>query len=85
MRITLNAAEMARLFQQDPDTRNDGGWQQLLVSLQNKTNRPTGELDLDQDDLEKIPRYAFDYKQGGWEDTLIAIFSRTLGPKLGRP
>jgi hypothetical protein len=32
----------------------------------------------------RIPKYAFDYKQDGWEDRLKAIFSRTLGPNLGR-
>ncbi len=85
MLITLNAAEIDRLFKQDPATKTDGGWQKLLVSLQEKVDTTTGEIDLDADDLEKIPRYAFDYKQGGWEDTLIAIFSRTLGHKLGRP
>jgi hypothetical protein len=85
MLVTLNSAEIDRLFQQDPATRSDGGWQRLLVSLQEKVNTATGEIDLDAGDLEKIPRYAFDYEQGGWEDTLISVFSRTLGPKLGRP
>ena len=85
MQITLNAGEMGRLFKQDPATKGDGGWQRLLVELQEKADPSTGVIDLDGDDLEKIPRYAFDYKNGGWEDTLIAIFSRTLGTNLGRP
>lgn len=85
MQVTLSQTEIDRLFQQDPRTEGDGGWQKLLVTLQKKTDRSSGVINLGPDDLEKIPRYAFDYKQGGWENTLIAIFSRTLGPKLGRP
>jgi len=84
MLVTLNATEIARLDQQDPASENDGGWQKLIVSLQKKVDRATGGLDLTSADLDKIPRYAFDYYKGGWENTLIAIFSRTLGPKLGR-
>jgi hypothetical protein len=85
MQIVLNQTEMDRLFKQHPDTEKDGGWQGLLVSLQKKLNTTTGDIDLSPLDLEKIPRYAFDYDKGGWEDTLKAIFSRILGPKLGRP
>ena len=84
MQVVLNKAEVARLFQQDPSTKRDGGWQSLIVGLQAKLDRSTGSIDLDAKDLERIPRYAFDYNTGGWEDTLIAIFSRTLGPRLGR-
>ena len=42
--------------------------------------------DVTDQELEQIPRYAFDYGQGGWEDRLRAIFSRHLGGSLrGRP
>jgi hypothetical protein len=84
MHVTLTPGEMAVLFRQDPRTQKDGGFQGLLVSLEKRIDRSSGHLDLTPDDLEKIPRYAFDYKNGGWEDRLMAIFSRELGPKLGR-
>jgi hypothetical protein len=35
-------------------------------------------------DQEEIVRYAFGYQHGGWQDRLVAIFGRTLGPELGR-
>jgi len=84
MNIVLNSNEIAVLFQQDPTTAGDGGFQSLLVRLQGNCDQSTGELHLSGNDLEKIARYAFDYGNGGWEDRLTSIFSRTLGPKLGR-
>lgn len=82
--VTLNQDEIQILDRQDPVTEKDGGFQGLLVDLQSSLNRRTGELLLTDDHEEKIPRYAFDYKNGGWEDRLKSIFSRTLGTSLGR-
>ena len=82
--VALNEAEMVELERQDPDTESDGGFQGLLVGLRRKLNRATGNLELEDADLERIPRYAFDYGNGGWERRLVAIFSRTLGLRLGR-
>jgi hypothetical protein len=56
----------------------------LLVNLQRKVNRATNVISLDLRDLERIPRYAFDYGRGGWEDRLSFIFGRAVGPGLGR-
>jgi hypothetical protein len=47
-------------------------------------NHATGEIKLSDDDLAEIQRCAFDYKQGGFEDRLVFIFGRVLGPKFGR-
>jgi hypothetical protein len=82
--LILNAAEMEILFRQDPATKVDGGWQRLLVTLQELTDQPTGEIAIPPRILERIQRYAFEYGNGGWEDRLTAIFGRTLGPGLGR-
>ena len=84
MNVVLNTAEMAVLCRQDPATGDDGGFQGLLVRLQGRCDQATGELHLSMTDRERIPRYAFDYKNGGWEDQLLSIFRRSLGPKLGR-
>ena len=84
MRVTLNAIEMEILFRQDPTTQRNGGYQRLLVRLQKNTHRSTGELALSDSDLERIPRYAFDYGNGGWEGRLTGIFQRHLGDRLGR-
>ena len=82
--VVLSPHEIAVLDRQDPSTEQDGGWQSLLVGLQQKLNRDTGELVLDDADLERIPRYAFDYGNGGWESRLLNIFERHLGAGLGR-
>ena len=84
MNVVLNAAEMAVLFTQDPATARDGGFQSFLVRLQGKCDQTTGKILLSGDDLEKIPQYAFDYKNGGWQDRLLAICGRSLGSNLGR-
>ncbi|AEB10654.1 hypothetical protein [Desulfobacca acetoxidans] len=84
MQIILNQTERDILFRQDPTTRHDGGYQSFLIHLQKNTNRATGDLTLTMQDLEKIPRYAFDYGNGGWEGRLKNIFQRHLGLRLGR-
>jgi hypothetical protein len=84
MDTVLNAAEIAEIDKQDPNTASDGGFQGLMVSLQKRIDRSAGQLHLTADDLRRIPIYAFDYRNGGWETRLINAFSRALGPKLGR-
>lgn len=82
MRIELDASEMTSLLQQDPDTRKAGGFQSLLVGLQDRLNKTSGYLTLTDDDLEHIHRYAFTYTEGGFQARLVKIFGRTLGPQL---
>ncbi|MGA9868568.1 MAG: hypothetical protein WBQ75_19245 [Acetobacteraceae bacterium] len=82
MDVILDRAEMAALFRQEPSTKKDGGWQSLLVGLQEKTDKATGALSLTMKDRRRIRMYAFKYKKGGWEDRLKAAFSRHLGSKL---
>lgn len=84
MNLMLNLQEMTELFLQPAHTETDGGYQGLLVGLQKRINRSTGQIALTAEELERIPRYAFDYGNGGWENRLTAIFQRSLGPKLGR-
>lgn len=84
VKVILNEAELDRLFSQDAATARQGGFQNLLVGLQRRADRTTDELILTEPDLERIRRYALDYKQGGWEDTLIAIFGRSLGASLSQ-
>lgn len=81
--VTLTATELTVLDRQHPSTRNNGGWQSLLVDLQQQVNRTTRVLTLSISDIERIRRYAFTYGNGGWENRLRAIFERTLGPTLG--
>jgi len=80
--VILQKGEMDELMRQNPKTKSDGGFQSLMVRLQRNIDRQSGKLPLSVTDLEQIPRYAFSYKNGGWQNRLLAIFSRTLGPKL---
>jgi len=77
MIVTLSKYELEALFRHEYS--RSGGFQNFMKSLQDKVH-----LYLDEQDLERIQRYAFDYGAGGWEDQLKAIFQRHLGPNLGR-
>lgn len=81
----LNTEEQEFLFRQDSAARSDGGWQSLLVKLQDQFDTTTMQITVDDIDLERIQRYAFDYGNGGWEGRLTAVFGRHLGAQLGRP
>jgi len=82
MKILLNAEETGVLLKQDPATRGQGGWQNLMLNFQDRLNKTTGELSLGDSDLDNIRRYAFSRGNGGWEQRLGEIFGRHLGPKL---
>lgn len=81
MQVTLNQPQMAVLLKQ---VNGQGGFQTLLRRLRRKIDRQTGVLSLSAHDLEQIPRYAFDYGNGGWEGRLREIFGGHLGVDLGR-
>jgi len=80
--FVLNAAEMEALFRQDPTTRANGGFQSLLVGLQDNCDRVTGAITVTPAQGARIKMYAFKYGNGGWEDRLTASFGRHLGPNL---
>jgi hypothetical protein len=82
--VYLDEFEMEALRAPDPDAESGNGWPDLLARLQERVDGSTGCLHLDARDLEQIPRYAFDYGKEAWEARLIAVFSRALGPRLGR-
>lgn len=80
MHVHLNHAEISILNQ--PDTPKSGGFQGLIKKLRTQLDA-TGALSLTGSDLERINRYAR-YTTGGWQGRIKSIFSRTLGPNLGR-
>ena len=82
MIVKLNESERSELFLQASDSAGQGGFQSLMVKLQDKFNDKTMTLLLTKQDLERIPRYAFNYSKGGWESRLRRIFARVLGPDL---
>ena len=84
MFVVLTPEELELLDRQDPSTASDGGFQKMLVDFQKRVRRGTSELKLTDDDIERIAKYAFDFKNGGWQNRLVGIFGRALGPNLGR-
>ena len=52
------------------NTDGEGGFQNLIGSLQDSLDEEEGTLTLDEEQQERIPRYARDYGQGGWENQL---------------
>lgn len=72
--ITLSPMQLSTLYRQDPNTRTQGGFQSLLVKLQEQVDRVTNRLFITGDDFERIRRYAFRYKSGGWQTRLKSIF-----------
>jgi ABC-type hemin transport system ATPase subunit len=79
--VVLNQGEMNALMQR---VNGQGGIQTFIRRLQGKLRPATGEIRLDDKDLENIPHYAFDYGQGGFEQRIIDAFKRELGELLGR-
>ena len=84
MRVVLSSAELFELDRQPRRTKSRGGFQSLFVGLQERVERRTRAIVLTAIDRERIARYAFAYGRGGWEDRLLRVFGRVLGPSLGR-
>ena len=80
--IQLSDDEFDALMEQDPALRDEGAFQNLLVTLQDNTDPHTKILVLPVHLIERINRCAFQSGQPGWEKTLKRIFSRTLGESL---
>ena len=78
IRIILTENEVSELLMQEPGTASNGGFQSLLVKLQRQLDRHSNELQLNDSDIERIHRYANNYRNGGWQDRLKKIFRRTL-------
>lgn len=78
----MNSEEIEALFRQSPETRAGGGFQSLLVGLQDSLDRKTGEIHLTNQQKRRIKIYAFAYGNGGWEKRLTTAFKRHLGPAL---
>ncbi len=74
----LTREEMDELFQQDPQTAKDGGFQNFIVCLQRQARRSFLEIKLDEDAIERIRKYASDSSRGGWQKRILIIFARVL-------
>jgi len=84
VRITLDQREEDCLLQDRISSMSSGGFQQLLVSLIINYNRDTHVLCVTERQQERIKRYAFNYRNGGWQGRLATIFARHAGPELDK-
>jgi len=85
MKIKLTYGELKELLRQNPNTSNDGGFQNYLVQLGYRVDDSSGELELSDEDLSKINKYATQYGPGGFQSRIYKIFRRTLAQSLGWP
>lgn len=70
----LTKKELDQLFQQPEETKDNGGFQSLLVKLQHQLNG--NKIKLSDQDKNRICKYA-SYSKGGWENTYLEnIFGR---------
>lgn len=79
--VDLTTDEIALI---DREVKGKGGIEDFLRTLQKQVNHATKTVKLSDEDLAKIPHFAFDMKQGVWETQLMNIFERALGQQLGR-
>lgn len=79
--VILNSSELEALFRIPKSDKGKGGFQSLMVTLQERTDRETGEIRLREQDLQRIRNCAF-RGSGGYQSRIRAIFARTLGVKL---
>ena len=80
--LYLNDVEYQIVCRQDPATKEDGGYQGLMVALQEITDEKTLVMVLPVHLLPRLRAYAFNYGKGGWEDRITGIFGRHFGPRL---
>ena len=79
--IELTNEELAAL---DRPANGSGGFQSFMKHLQSQVNHASNTIKLTDEDLARIQHYAADYRQGGFQERLLATFGRALGPDLGQ-
>ncbi len=84
MRIKLTTGEIRELKRVLENAIGRGGFQNLLLHLWYHLDEDNGEIELSYLLMERIHRYAFQYKSVYWRRTLRKIFRRTLGANLDR-
>jgi hypothetical protein len=78
VRIRLSKEEFAELMRVDPATRERGGFQRLLVSLQLKVDRRSRILSLSGWEVELLVRYGRKPFAGGWQARIRRVFGQHL-------
>ncbi len=78
MRIELSSSQISLLKKVKPSERRKGGFQSLIVGLQEKVDKKDHTIDLSGKDIGRINRYANKYRNGGWQTYLRRIFSGSI-------
>ncbi len=73
--VTLSEKEYDLLMKEPKETKGKGGFQSFLVGLQYRINHDTRELELTDNDVDKIIKYGTRPKEGGWQQRLRTIFN----------
>jgi hypothetical protein len=84
MLIKLNVGEIASLRAFVERTPGRGGFQNLMLHLWYRLDDDSGEVEIPYLLLERIQRYALQYRNAYWRRLLRRIFRRTLGANLDR-
>jgi len=74
--IKLNKVELDELRRQDPETKDRGGFQSILVRLLATVNLQTGKLVLSKEDVDRIIRFGKNRSKGGFQGRIYKIFQR---------
>jgi len=78
MKLQLTDAEVADLVLEGPADDRAGGFQGLLHRLREGLAADTNEINISDEDVERIQRAILE-KGGGWQYKLARVFERTLG------
>ncbi|MGB6068418.1 MAG: hypothetical protein WBG50_26710 [Desulfomonilaceae bacterium] len=81
--VKLSQEELNELMGEVPEERDKGGFQHFLGGLQMRVNQNTRELELSEDDMDRIMRHGKDRKKGGFQRRIYNVFHRhfDLGDK----
>jgi hypothetical protein len=84
LRFHLYPSEYKEILREDLNGQSQSGFDQFMEKLRQQTDRISGIIKLEADDLNRIQTYALDSGNGYWRVRLETIFKRKLGPHLGR-
>lgn len=82
MIVHLKENELEELLGVDVASANKGGFQNFLVQLGHRVDS-TGELELSEEDMQRLDNYANNYGDGGFQNRIFKIFGRELAPQRG--
>lgn len=74
--IKLSRVELGELMKHDPASEFKGGFQRLLIGIQYRVNKQTGEVTLFYPEMDAIIRHCRNASKGGWQGSIEKIFGK---------